>query len=221
VSKRFGFGFRPAHGDLLLALDRNDDQIRFNHAIAAWRLGDALRRSDRPRALSAYDEAIGILRPLKAKRFNRDVPLAAALSESAATLTGLGRSAESAARLEEAEGICETYRGVKQVVYETCAEFTTRARAAIAMSRKRPADAVAAHREWLALSGAENETDEIHQDLFSAYVLSRRYRLLADALRAAGQTAEAQHTEASRRALIDWWRTKLSGRNNAELYLSQ
>ncbi len=207
-------------GRRLMALDPNDDQIRFNQAISAWRLGDTLRRLDPKRSLAAYDEAIGILRPLAVKRFNRDVPLTAALSESVLPLQLLGHSAEAAIRVQEALEICESYRGVNRAVHETCTEYTTRAKAALAMAHGRPRDAVAALREWLALSGAGNQSQEAREDLYSAYMLAKRYHLLAEALRAAGEVEAAQGMEVQRRELVNWWKKKVTGKNDAELYLA-
>jgi hypothetical protein len=206
-------------GRRLMALDATDNQVRSNHAIAAWRLGDAVRAADPTRSLAAYDEAIAILRPIKGKRFNRDVPLTATLAESSAALLALGRTAEAKARLEEAGGICEAYRGAIKAVHETCAEYTTRARAALAMTQRRPLEAIAALREWLTLTSAEQNTQEAHDDLYSAYMLSKRYLLLAEAHTAAGQAEETARVQAKRRELVDWWSRKLTSRN-AELFLS-
>jgi hypothetical protein len=55
-------------------------------------------------------------------------------------------------------------------------------------------------------------------NLFRAQGLAWRYRLLRDALTAAGEREEAGRI---RRAIVDHWKTNLSGGDDAELYLSQ
>src|SRR5215467_11484378 len=69
-------------GRRLMALDANESLIRYNHSLAAWRLGDALRARDPRTALARYDEAVAILRTMTGRPFNRDIPLAMALAES-------------------------------------------------------------------------------------------------------------------------------------------
>jgi hypothetical protein len=104
-------------------------------------------------------------------------------------------------------------------VYETCSEFTSRAEAGLALAEGRPLEAVAAHREWLKLIQNEKKMDDVKQDIYSAYVLTRRYRLLGEAQLAAGMTAEANQTDVKRRAVAEFWKGKLSGRNDAEAIL--
>ena len=208
-------------GRRLMALDPNDSQIRFNHSVAAWRYADTLRGKDPRNALAKYDEAIGILRPMSAGRFSRDVPLVAALAESTFALRALRRETEIRPRLHEAQALCETYRPGAGVVYETCREFTTRAEAGVALAQGRPLEAVLAHREWLKLSESDKKMDEVKEDIFSAYVLTARYRLLRSALEAAGMRAEAEETDRKFRATVEFWKAKLSGRNDAEILLMQ
>jgi tRNA A-37 threonylcarbamoyl transferase component Bud32/tetratricopeptide (TPR) repeat protein len=202
----------------LMAVDPTDTQIRFNAAVTAWRLGDARRIRGPREAIAAYDEAIGILRPMPGRKFTRDVPLAAALAESAIALDTLGRRAEARDRWQEAAALCATYREQK-VPYETCSEYSSRADAALALTLGRPADAVAAHRRWLELGDNGKETKP-KEDLFSSYVLAKRYRLLRESLVAAGMPAEAEAFESKRQAIVEQWKGKLSGRNDAELFLS-
>jgi hypothetical protein len=89
------------------------------------------------------------------------------------------------------------------------------------MAQRRPDDAIAALREWLTLTKAEENTQPSREDLYSAYILSQRYRLLAAASTAAGQRGAAERVESKRRELVAWWKGKLTGRNDAELFLSQ
>jgi len=207
-------------GRRLMALDPDESQIRYNHSLAAWRLGDALRTRDPRTALARYDEAIEVLRPLSGQRYSRDVPLVAALAESTFALRVLDRHSEIKPRLQEAAGICGTHRGEATTVYETCSEFLSRAEAATALSEGRPLEAVAAHREWLKLIENEKTLAETKEDIYSAYVLTRRYRLLRNALLSVGMKAEADEEERKRLAVVELWKKKLSGRNNAEAILA-
>ncbi|MFN0103306.1 MAG: protein kinase domain-containing protein [Bryobacteraceae bacterium] len=203
----------------LMPLDVNDQLIRFNHSLTAWRLGDAIRGRDPRRALAAYDEAIEILRPMPAKQFSRDMPLVAALAESTFALRALGREAETESRLKEANAIAEWYRDASTPVYDACREIISRAEAGLALARGRPLDAVAAHREWLKSAEDEKSSREVKEDINSAYQVSVRYRLLRDALLAAGMKAEAEETDRKRRAIVDFWKRKLPAPNDAELIL--
>ncbi len=191
------------NGRKLMTLDAADNQIRLNHAVAAWRFGDVLRATDPARALASYDEAIAVLRPVTTKLFMRNISLAAVLSESTLALRALGRMGEVRERLAEAAGICEATRtgtSAKQV-YETCREHVSRAEAAEAMAQGRVADAVAIHQAWFALSEPAARLADAREDSFAAFVLANRYALLRDALRRAGRHAEAEGAEASRRAV--------------------
>ncbi len=97
-------------GRRLMALDANEGQIRYNHSLTAWRLGDALRERDPRAALARYDEAVAVLRPMKGNLFNRDIPLVASLAESTFALRAMGRNTEADARIKEASRICEAHR---------------------------------------------------------------------------------------------------------------
>jgi hypothetical protein len=134
-------------------------------------------------------------------------------------LRALGRSSEIDHRLKEAGGICESYRGRSTAAYSTCRELVSRGEAAVALAHGRPLEAVALHRVWLKFAESERSLGEVKEDIFSAYTLVLRYRLLRDALQVAGLTAEAGRTEEKRRITVDYWKQKLSGRNDAEIYL--
>ena len=207
-------------GRRLMALDANERQVRFNHSVAAWRLGDMLRARDPRAALAAYDEGAALLRPMPAKQFNRDVPLVATLAESTFALRALRREPEVRPRLEEARAICETYRAGPPAVYETCREFLSRAEAAVALAGGRPLDAVAAHRDWLTLTQSAQRAAEVEEDIFAAYQVANRYALLRDALRVAGLKPAADEAGKQHRAIIETWKKKLSAPNDPELFLN-
>jgi tetratricopeptide (TPR) repeat protein len=205
-------------GRRLMALDANESLIRYNHSLAAWRLGDALRARDPRTALARYDEAVGILRTLTARPFNRDVPLAMALAESTFALRAIGRDSESDGRIEEAAGICEPYR-TREAGYAECDDSVSRAVAGRALARGRPLEAVAAHREWLKVAELARMPDTAKENILHAFSLTRRYRLLRESLLATGLVAEADEADRKRGALVELWKAKLSGRNDAELFL--
>jgi serine/threonine protein kinase len=206
-------------GRRLMALDANESQIRYNHSLAAWRLGDTLRDRDPKSALARYDEAVVILRPMTGNRGNRDISLVGVLAESTFALRALGRDSEAGPRIEEAAGICDPYRTQAAAVYETCSECISRAVAALALAKGHPLAAVTAHQEWLKVAQREKTLERAKEDIYSAYVLTNRYRLLRESLLAAGLKAEADQTDLKRRALVAVWKGKLSVRNDAEAFL--
>jgi tRNA A-37 threonylcarbamoyl transferase component Bud32/tetratricopeptide (TPR) repeat protein len=207
-------------GRRLTALDPHDTQIRFNHAVAAWRLADVLRSRDPVNALARYDEAIAILRPMGGSRFRRDIPLAATLAESTWALRALGRNPESQRRLDEAASLCSSYRN-NAVIHETCTDFVSRAQAAVLLAGERPLAAAAVHRDWLEHTAGPKQMEDAKEDIHSAYVLATHYALLRDALSAAEKKVEADDAERKRRAVVEIWKAKLTGRNDAESLLPQ
>lgn len=206
-------------GRRLMAQDANDQQIRFNHAVAAWRMGDALRPTDLQRALASYDESIGVVRPMPAGRFGRDIPLIAALSESAQALLAMGRVREAERRTAEAGQLCSHYQSGTIEVYETCRVYASRAEAALALQAHRPAQAITAIEGWLHLVDTPKNWDLSRKDLHAAYELARHYHLLRDAQIAAGLREEAAATERKRRELGAVWKAKLSAKNPVDVVL--
>jgi len=206
-------------GRRLMALDPNETQIRFNHAMAAWRLGNALRGRNPRTALERYDEAAAILRPMTLNRAVRDIALVGALSDATFALRAIGRGSEIGRRMEEAAGICEPYRIRTESVYGACSESISRAAAAVALAERRPLDAIAAHREWLKVAERQKTAEQAKEDIYAAFVLANRYRLLRDALLSAGMGAEADETDRNRKSIVEFWKAKLSGRIDAEAVL--
>ena len=206
-------------GRRLMALDPNETQVRFNHAMAAWRLGNALEGRDPRTALERYDEAAALLRPMTLNRAVRDIGLVGVLTDSTFALRSVGRSLEIGQRMEEAAGICQPYRTSNAAVYGECSESLSRAVAAIALAQGRALDAVAAHREWLKVAEREKTPEQARENIYGAFLLSNRYRLLRDALLAAGMKAEADEAERNRQSIVAFWKKKLAGRNDAEAIL--
>jgi serine/threonine protein kinase len=208
-------------GRRVMASDPKETMIRYNHSIGAWRLGDALRNQDATRSLASYDEAIGLLRGMTAKSFSRDVPLVIVLAESTFPLRRLRREIEARQRLQQARQIAEVYRNVAWPASALCNEAISRAEADWALAAGRPLDAVAQHRAWLDLgeSGKPSVADQAANDLSSAFMLIRRYRLLADTLRAAGQETQAAQADSERRKIVESWKKKLAGNQSVEAIL--
>jgi hypothetical protein len=121
--------------------------------------------------------------------------------------------------MEEAARICEPYRIRTAGVYEECSESISRAAAGVALAQGRTLDAVAAHREWLKVAEREKTPERAKEDIYSAFVLGNRYRLLRDALLAAGMRAEANEADRNRQSIVGFWKARLSGRNDAEAIL--
>ena len=207
-------------GRRLMASDPNENQIRFNHALAAWRLGNVLRARDPRTALERYDEAAALLRPMTLNRAVRDECLVGVLSDSTFALRAIGRGSEIAPRMQEAVAICEPYRTGSEAAYEDCSESISRAAAAVAMAERRPLDAVAAHREWLKVAERDKEPEKAKEDIYTAFVLAKRYLLLRDALAAAGMVTEADDAGRNRQSIVGFWKARLSGPNNAEAILT-
>ena len=201
-----------AIGRAVLASDAKENLARNNHALGAWRLGDAIRMLDPARALALYDEAIAVLRGTPGGNFNRDVPLVNVLAESTLPLRRLHRDREARERLDEAKRLAEPYRKTPSQTSLLVDDPISRAEADWALALRRPSDAVSWHRtfatslESLKAAGADPRTE-----LTSAFVASRRYRLLTEALIAAGQTEEAATVVAKRGKLVQFWKHKLPG----------
>jgi len=86
----------------------------------------------------------------------------------------------------------------------------SRAEADWALAAGRPADAVSWHRTFVTTLETLKATGfDPRNELTSAFVLSRRYRLFSEALAAAGQEAEAAAVAVKRRDLVQFWKQKL------------
>jgi tetratricopeptide (TPR) repeat protein len=195
-----------AIGRHLLEVDPKETQAHVNHGIAAWRYGNALRATDAKGALALYEEAIAVLRPMRAKQFTRDATLADSLAASVLILNTLGRARETPPRIQEAKALCEQYREVSKLVFSSCLRLTARAEAQMALRAGRPGEAAEIYRRLFALLPQEEQEADQHRDLRSAYFWISDYRLSRDALRAAGAAGEADVFEAKARSIVDWWR---------------
>jgi eukaryotic-like serine/threonine-protein kinase len=201
-----------AIGREVLASDAKENLARNNHALGAWRLADAIRTRDPVQALALYDEAIAVLRGTPGGNFSRDIPLVNVLAESTLPLRHLHRDREARERLEEAKGLAQPYRKTPSQASLLVDDPISRAEADWAFVARRPHEAVSWHQTFVsALESLESSGADPRNELTSAFVLSRRYGLLVEALVAAGRSAEASAVEAKRRELVQFWKQKLPG----------
>ena len=199
-----------AIGRELLASDAKENLARYNHALGTWRLADAIRRRDPAHAVALYDEGISVLRGMPGGNFSRDVPLVNVLAESTLPLRQLHRDQEARERLDEAKRLGEAYRKTPSQSSLLVDDPISRAEADWALAAGRPADAVSWHRTFVTTLETLKATGfDPRNELTSAFVLSRRYRLFSEALAAAGQEAEAAAVAVKRRDLVQFWKQKL------------
>jgi tetratricopeptide (TPR) repeat protein len=201
-----------AIGREVLASDAKETLARINHALGAWRLGDAIRMRDPARALAVYDEGIAVLRAVPGGNFNRDVALVNILAESTLPLRQLHRDREARERLDEAKQLAAPYRKTPSETSLLVDDPISRAEGDWALASRRPEEAVTWHRTFLnSLESLASSGADARKELTTAFVLSRRYGLLAAALVAAGRDADAAAIDAKRRELVQFWKQKLPG----------
>jgi tetratricopeptide (TPR) repeat protein len=209
-----------AIGREVLASDAKETLARNNHALGAWRLADAIRVRDAARALVLYDEAIAVLRGTPGGNFNRDVPLVNVLAESTLPLRQLHRDREARERLDEARHLAETFHKTPSQASLLVDDPISRAEADWALASRRPEEAVSWHQTFVnTLESLKSSGADPRNELTTAFVLSRRYGLLAEALVAAGRNAEANVVEGKRRELVEFWKQKLPGSRFVESIL--
>jgi hypothetical protein len=206
-------------GREVIASDANEATARFNQSLACWRFANTIRDQNPARALANYDEAIDLLRATTARNFTRDIPLVSVLAESTFPLRRLNREKEARQRLEEAQRIAAPYRDKPSPASQSCSEVLSRAQADWALASGRPLEAVALHREYLAELEPDSASFDAAHDFSSAFLLTRRYRLLAGAARAAGLESEAVQAESKRHELVETWKKNLPTNPSVEAAL--
>jgi serine/threonine protein kinase/tetratricopeptide (TPR) repeat protein len=196
-------------GRSTLASDPNEKMARYNHSIAALYLGNALRSVDSDRAAQSYDEAINSARTPAGNNVAKLV-LGVALAESSAVLRAMGRQSDAERRLNEAAQLANQLRAAGPTASVECDESISRVSADRAMASGGAKQAVALHRVFLAeVESVKPAPLDPQQSMGDAYIMARRYRLYAAALRAAGYAAEATRAEAQRSEIINFWTQKL------------
>jgi hypothetical protein len=151
------------------------------------------------------------------------VPLLSVLAESAVPLRRLNRETEARQRLDEAQRIGAPYRDKHSIASLQASEVLTRAQADWALAAGRPLEAVSFHRAFLAEADAAAKSDSAifnpSREFVDAFLLTRRYRLLAHAARAAGLASEVSEAESKRRGIVEQWKKDVSGRPSLEAAL--
>jgi len=177
------------------------------------RLGNVLRHSDDAAALAAYDEALKILRQTR----NRTIPTrraeAALLADSAYAVDALHRDREARQRIDEAFRLLAENKDYPagKVALSSEADFALRALADHLAGAGHVQEAVAAYRELLGKTGADNP--DARRYLSSALSLAGIYTPFARLERQAGNVSGAEALERLRGDLWRYWDAKLP--NNA------
>ena len=210
-----------ALGREIMATDANDELIRYNHAVANIHLGNLLRDLDPAGALRAYNEAISSVAALS-KSNSPKVVWALALAESTFPLRKLRRDEEARQRLRQAAQISQDLRKVAASAAVESEEAVSRAEAEWAISRGDASAAAYQHRNFLAFVDSIKPPAVIPaESMIDAFSMTRRYRLLEQALTAGGQEAEAKQADRKREDIFEIWRQRLPGSPATEALLRQ
>ncbi|MBI4905948.1 MAG: protein kinase [Acidobacteria bacterium] len=173
-----------------LALDQRERMVRFNTGICAWRQANLLRPSDPAVALKRYNESLDLFRGLSKETGGRDLAITILLSESSIALSMLGRDTDAAGALHQARALFASLNRKDTSAVDTPSEAISRAEATLEAARGEHAAAARIHRQWLESIPATTT------DFRSSKSIARRYRLLAESLRASGKPDEAARVEA-------------------------
>ena len=204
-------------GEELAKLDAIDYLSRRTIASFGLEMGNILRHTEPQKALAVYDHAF--LRVREAKT-NVSTQLYAAdlLAGSSYAARWVGRETEARQRIDEA---FEFLRDAGQFPADAVepmsrADHVLRAAADDYSETGETDKAIAAYQELLTRLMASKP--DLENDLRDATCISRTWTALANLLRRAGQTAEAERFEAQRTDLWNHWGGKLP---NAEFLLRQ
>jgi serine/threonine protein kinase len=208
-------------GREIMLSNPTENTVRLNQAIADRLFGDIIRAENPVRALAAYDEAIQLLRATTAKNYIRDVPLVRVLAESTFPLRRLKHEKEAAQRLQEARQLAAPYRSKPSDASLECFEALSRAEADWALSSGRPLEAIAIHRSFLAEAEAGTGISDAATYFTIAYRMTRRYRLLAQAAKAAGLESDARQAECKRSEIVEAWKKNVPGRPSVQAALER
>lgn len=186
-----------------LQKDAKETMIRFNTAICAWRQGNLLQNVDAERSIAVHREAISLIRGLPRGAGGREVALASLLGESTFALRAVGNEAEARRNLDEARKLANATKDAPADTIGSAWEAISRAEADWALAAKHPAEAAKIHEKWLA--GVRYGEPAVKTDRRAAFMIARRYGLLADALRASRDQARAEEIERKRAAVLQPW----------------
>jgi tetratricopeptide (TPR) repeat protein len=204
-----------------IAMDPNETMGRFNHAVAGFYLGRALRDDDPRRALETYEEAIGAITAAPQNNSARELR-SVLLADASFTLRSLHRDGQARAWLDQAAALAEGLRKERSSAAVDCDDAISRAEADWALALGRPGDAAAWHRRFIAeAEGTSPPVVDTSQSMNNAYTMIHRYGLLAAALRRAGKPDEAVQADAKRDEIIAYWKKKLPENPSVEEVLTR
>lgn len=181
-------------GRKAVAMDPGEKMVRLNTAVSCWKRANLVRLTNPAAALPGYSESMALLRTVPKDFGSREQARTVLLAEWSVALIQSGNVLEAARLLAEARQLAAEGRPGKGAL-GTPAEAVSRAEAALAVAHGQPAEAVRIHRRWLE-STLPVESASLRRDYRIAMVFAHRYKLLADALRHAGQPQEATQAEA-------------------------
>lgn len=204
-------------GENLAQKDTDDYLGRHTVADVSLEVGNILRHTDVAEALRVYEHALGRIREVKPNpSTQRDE--AELLVGSSYALRWTGHEAEARHRIEKAVTLLQEAKFYSVDKVEPMSETydALRAQADDYAQTGGTAKAVDAYQQLLDKMIAWKADPE--NDLRDATCLSRTWTALANLLRRAGQTSEAEHFEAQRTDLWNHWNEKLP---NAQFLLRQ
>ncbi|MGA2950183.1 MAG: hypothetical protein WBV26_08400 [Candidatus Sulfotelmatobacter sp.] len=204
-------------GEELAKIDPIDYLSSRTVANFGLEIGNILRHNNPEKALVVYDQALARVREAKA---NVSTQLYAAdlLAGSSYAARWIGRDKEARQRIEEAFHLL---RDAHQYPTDTVepmsrADHVIRAAADEYAETGQTAQAIAAYKELLDKLIAWKP--DLQNDLRDATCISRTWTALANLLRQAGSTEQAERLEARRTELWNHWNAKLP---NAQFLLRQ
>ncbi len=217
---------REALADFQKAFDiaedlANKDSVdylgRHNVAVFGLEMGNILRHRDPEKALVVYDHSLVRIREAKPNASTqRDE--AELLAGSSYALRWLGREDEAKQRLDRALEVLHSAQRYPADKVEPMSDTydALRAQADDYAETGRAAEAIDAYR--LLVNKIMAWGPDVQNDLRDATCISRTWTALADLLRRAGHTEEAERLEAQRADLWNDWNGKLP---NAQALLRQ
>jgi serine/threonine protein kinase len=197
----------------LVGRDPSDNTHCQLAAEVGRRLGNVLRHSDPADALTAYDQALKILRQARIRTVPTRRAEAALLADSAYAVRALRRGREARQRIDEAFRLLAENKDypAEKVALSSEADFVLRALASHLAEIGHIREGEAAYRELLGKIGADNPDPRRY--LSSALSLSAIYIPFAALERRAGNESEAEALERLRGDLWRSWDARLP--NNA------
>jgi serine/threonine protein kinase/tetratricopeptide (TPR) repeat protein len=201
----------------LAKVDSTDYLSRRTVAMIGLEIGNILRHNDPQKALAVYDHALARIREAKT---NTSAQLYAAdlLAGSSYPSRWVGRGKEARQRIEQAFQLLRDVHEYPADKVEPMgrADHVLRAAADDYAETGQTVKAIAAYQELLDKLTAWKP--DLQNDLRDTTCIARTWTALANLLRKAGRSQEADHLEAQRTDLWNHWNSKLP---NAQFLLRQ